>query len=109
MLTKADRESMTVPAWERAKAAVAAGDTVTATKLIDQAATRTRSLQVYSIEWITSLLSFIGRELGDAAVERALRQFGDEFLRDRRQPESAPAWDELPAEARAKAIARAMV
>lgn len=38
----------------------------------------------YSINWITSLLSFIGRRLGEAAVEEALRDFGDRFLRDRR-------------------------
>jgi hypothetical protein len=38
----------------------------------------------YSINWITSLLSFIGRRLGEAGVEDALRDFGDRFLRDRR-------------------------
>ena len=53
--------------------------------LIDEGAARTRNLQIYSIEWITSLLSFIGRELGEEAVERALRTSGDDFIRDRRQ------------------------
>jgi hypothetical protein len=38
----------------------------------------------YSINWITSLLSFIGRRLGEPAVEEALRDFGDRFLRQRR-------------------------
>jgi hypothetical protein len=38
----------------------------------------------YSINWITSLLSFIGRRMGEGAVEEALRDFGDRFLRERR-------------------------
>ena len=96
---------MTEPAWEQAKAALAAGDTARAAELIDVAVARWRSLQDYSINWVTSLLSFIGRELGEAAVETALRQFGDQFLYPRRSAE----WDGLPAEVRAKAVARAMV
>jgi len=98
-------ESMTVPAWERAKQAIGSGDHERAIRLIDEGAARTRSLQIYSIEWITSLLSFIGRELGEEAVERALRASGDDFINDRRQG----PWDELPASVRAKVIARAMV
>ena len=65
-----------------------------------------RSLQDYSINWITSLLSFIGREMGEDAVERALREFGDTFVRPRRG--DPHAWDALPAEKRAAAIRRAM-
>lgn len=38
----------------------------------------------YSINWITSLLSFIGRRMGEDAVEEALRDFGDRYLRERR-------------------------
>jgi hypothetical protein len=98
-------ETTTVPAWEQAKAALAAGDAEGAAALIDAAVRRWRSLQDYSINWITSLLSFIGRELGEDAVERALRAFGEEFVRPRR----GEGWDELPADARAKAVARAMV
>jgi hypothetical protein len=109
MLSDADIESMTVPAWERAKVALRAGDVERAAQLIDEGAARTRGLQVYSIEWITSLLSFIGRELGEPAVEQALRQFSLDFLDARRHPDGAPRWDDLPAQARAKAIARAMV
>ncbi|MDQ1373217.1 MAG: hypothetical protein QOJ09_555, partial [Actinomycetota bacterium] len=96
---------MTVPAWEQAKAALEAGDPDGAAALIDVAVRRWRSLQDYSVSWITSLLSFIGREMGEDAVERALRDFGEEFVRTRR----GEGWDDLPAEARAKAIARAMV
>jgi hypothetical protein len=96
---------MTVPAWEQAKAALRAGDPERAIELIDVAVRRWRSLQDYSISWITSLLSFVGRELGEEAVEEALRAFGEEFVRARR----AEGWDGLPAEARATAIARSMV
>lgn len=38
----------------------------------------------YSINWIASLLSFIGRRLGEDAVEKALRDFGERYLRGRR-------------------------
>src|SRR5436190_12766398 len=107
--TDAELESMTTASWERAKQAIADGRLDDAVRLIDEAAQRTRSLQIYSIEWITSLLSFVGRELGEDGVERALRANSDDFIRERRTPEGAPAWDALPATVRAKAIARAMV
>jgi hypothetical protein len=96
---------MTVPAWEQAKAAMAAGDGARAAELVDIAVRRWRGLQDYSINWVTSLLSFIGREMGEEAVEQALREFGESFVRPRR----GEGWDELPAEARATAVARAMV
>ena len=53
------------------------------------------------------MLSFIGRELGEEAVERALRATGDEFVRPRR--DTGVDWNTLPAAARAKVIARSMV
>lgn len=93
------------PAWERARRAVVDGDAETALAAIDESAHRTAGLQRYSINWITSLLSFIGEELGEAAVERALRRFGDTYLSTRR----SPGWHELPAEVRAREIVRSMV
>jgi len=104
-LTPRDLDSMTVPLWEQAREALRAGDTERAEQLVDRAVEQWRSLQNYSINWITSLLSFVGRELGEDGVERALRATGEEFVRDRRDPQ----WDHLPAAVRAKAIARAMV
>src|SRR5437870_3457223 len=98
---------MTTPTWEQAKAAVTAGETDRALALIDRAVGQWRSLQDYSINWITSLLSFIGRELGEEAVERALRTTGEDFIRPRR--DTGVEWAKLPAEARAKAVARSMV
>jgi hypothetical protein len=98
---------MTTPTWERAKAAIRAGDSEAALVLVDKAVDQWRSLQSYSINWITSTLSFIADELGEEAVERALRRTGDEFIRPRRT--SDVAWADLPARVRAKVIARAMV
>jgi hypothetical protein len=107
-LSPADIASMTTPTWEAAKAAIAAGDTALALALIDRAVAQWRSLQDYSINWITSLLSFVGRRLGEDAVEDALRVTGEEFVRPRRDAGDTP-WESLPAAARAKVIARAMV
>ncbi len=108
MTLSADQiDRMTTPLWEQAKAAVDAGDPEIARQRIDDAVARWRSLQDYSINWVTSLLSFIGRELGEEAVERALRQSGEDFVRARRSGDLD--WDQLSAEQRAKAIAGAMV
>ena len=102
-----DVVEMTVPTWKRAKAAVLAGDTDEALELIDKAVAQWRGLQEYSINWITSSLSFIADELGEEAVERALRRTGEEFVRPRRL--SDVEWGDLPARVRAKVIARAML
>ena len=65
------------------------------------------TLKDYSINWITSLLTFVTDELGEEAVERALRRTGDEYVRPRRA--TGTAWSDLPASARAKVIARSML
>ena len=57
----------------------------------------------YSINWITSLLSFIGRELGEDAVELALRDFGERFVRPRRA-----GLKDVDARTRMEGIVRAM-
>src|SRR5205807_9181147 len=106
-LTTDDIRSMTTAPWDEAKDAIRAGDLDWALDRVDVAVERWRSLQDYSINWITSLLSFIGRELGEEAVERALRQTGDEYVRPRR--DTGVDWSTLPASARAKVVARAMV
>jgi hypothetical protein len=106
-LSTDDIASMTTPTWEQAKAALRAGEPDRAVELIDRAVGQWRSLQDYSVNWITSLLSFVGRELGEEAVERALRATGEEFVRPRR--DTGVDWGSLPASARAKVIARAMV
>ena len=52
-------------------------------------------------------MSFIAEELGEEAVERALRSTGEQFIRDRR--DTGVDWGALPASARAKVVARAML
>lgn len=107
VLSDDEIQRMTTPTWEQAKQAVRDGDADAAVALIDRAVGQWRSLQEYSINWITSLLSFVGEEMGEEAVERALRRTGDEFARPRR--DTGVEWADLPASVRAKVIARAMV
>jgi hypothetical protein len=107
MLSESDVERMRTPLWEQARRAFEAGRTDDGSALLDKAVEQWRSLQDYSINWITSLLTFIGEELGEDAVERALRKTGEEFVRPRR--DTGTEWGALPASARAKVIARAMV
>jgi hypothetical protein len=107
MLSDADIDQMRTPLWEQARVAFVAGRTDDGSALLDKAVEQWGSLKDYSINWITSLLTFVGEELGEEAVERALRKTGDEFVRPRRT--SDPAWEDLPAEVRAKVIVRAMV
>jgi hypothetical protein len=98
---------MSTALWEQARAAIADGETERGLELLDAAVKQWRSLQEYSINWITILLSFISDELGEEAVEQALRRTGDDFVRPRR--DTGTSWDSLPASARAKVIARAML
>lgn len=95
---------------DRLRAALRAGDDDEALAALGRLVDRFRSLQDYSVNWITSLLTFIGERLGEEAVEEALRDFGERYLRDRRSPpEGAPDWADLPAEVRARALIRPMV
>lgn len=104
-LTDLDIQRMTTSVVDQAKAALASGDTARAASLLDRATEQWHGLQTYSIEWVTSLLSFIAREQGEDAVERATREFGDEFVKPRRSED----WDQLPAPTRARAVASAML
>jgi hypothetical protein len=106
-LTAADVARMRTPLWEQAKTAIAQGRPGEAVALIDRAVEQWSGLKDYSINWITSLLTFIGEELGEEAVEAALRKTGEEFVRPRR--DTGTPWGSLPAAARAKVIARAML
>jgi len=106
-LTAGDVARMRTPLWEQAKNAIAQGRPGEAAALIDRAVEQWSGLKDYSINWITSLLTFIGEEMGEEAVERALRKTGEEFVRPRR--DTGTEWGSLPASARAKVIARAML
>ncbi|MGH8983456.1 MAG: hypothetical protein ACRDY6_06215 [Acidimicrobiia bacterium] len=107
MLTDDEIARMSTPLWEQARSAYHDGRTDDGDRLLDAAVKQWGGLKDYSINWITSLLTFVGEELGEEAVERALRKTGDEFVRPRR--DTGTDWETLPASARAKIIARAMV
>jgi hypothetical protein len=107
MLSDDEQARMATPLWEQARAAYRDGRADDGDRLLDQAVAQWSALKNYSINWITSLLTFVGEELGEEAVERALRKTGDEFVRPRR--DTGTDWGSLPASARAKVIARAMV
>jgi hypothetical protein len=107
VLSDAEIARMQTPLWEQAKSAIDAGDAAAAKDLVDRAVAQWASLKDYSINWIASLLTFIADELGEEAVERALRKTGDEFVRPRR--DTGADWGSLPAAQRAKVIARSML
>jgi hypothetical protein len=107
VLSDAEVEKMETPVWTQAKAAIDAGELENAKALIDRGVQQWSGLKDYSINWITSLLTFVADELGEEAVERALRKTGDEFVRPRRS--SGTDWGDVPAAQRAKVIARAML
>lgn len=91
----------------QARDAVDDGDLEQARDQLDRAEQQARRLKQYSIRWIAELLSWIGDTQGEAAVEEALRRFGERNLADRALPEND--WWSVPAEVRAKVVARAML
>ncbi|HEX5614369.1 MAG TPA: hypothetical protein VFZ83_04380 [Acidimicrobiia bacterium] len=107
VLSDAEIAKMQLPLWEQAKRAIDAGDGDAAKTLIDRATAQWAGLKDYSINWIASLLTFVADELGEEAVERALRTTGDTFVRPRR--DTGTEWGSLPAAQRAKVIARSML
>jgi len=107
VLSDAEIAKMQTPLWDQAKAAIDAGDPDSAKALLDRAVAQWASLKDYSINWIASLLTFVAEELGEEAVERAVRKTGEEYVRPRRASDAE--WADVPAAQRAKVIARAMV
>jgi hypothetical protein len=99
--------AMSTPEWEKVRTALHEGNLEAAEAHLDAAVERWRRLQDYSISWIAQLLSFVGRQLGEPAVEEALREFGDDYIRPRNFGEVD--WNALPARTRARAIASMMV
>lgn len=91
----------------QAREALAAGAPEIAADQLDRAERQARQLKQYSIRWIAELLSWIGETQGEAAVEAALRRFGERNLADRAEPDND--WWSVPAEVRAKVVARAML
>jgi hypothetical protein len=93
--------------YSQAQAALVAGDSDGARDQIARAERQARQLKEYSIRWIAELLTWIGETEGEAAVEAALRRFGERNLADRAEPDND--WWSVPAEVRAKVVARAML
>jgi hypothetical protein len=79
-----DKREIETPTRALIEEAIDRADGVEAKRLLERMEGDWLRNKDYSINWITSLLSFIGRRLGEDAVEEALRDFGDRFLRDRR-------------------------
>src|SRR2546430_7170245 len=99
MLSDADIDQMRTPLWEQARAAFVAGRNDDGSALLDKAVDQWGALKDYSINWITSLLTFIGEELGGEAGEQALRKTRGEFVRPPRR--TGTDWGSLPAAVRA--------
>lgn len=90
----------------QARAALDRGDLGAARDQIDRAERQARTLKDYSISWIADCLSFIAEQMGEDAVEAALRRFGDRYLAP---DEDSPDLWSIPAAVRAKVVTRAML
>jgi len=97
-----DHELITPPEMLVAEA-IRRGDSDAALLSLDRMVADWRRNKDYSINWIASLLSYIGRRLGQDAIEEALRDFGTRYLAARRGTNV-----EVPARKRAEAVARGM-
>ena len=109
VLSDAEVEKMETPVWDAGEGRDRRGRPRRRRRRSSTArSTQWAGLKDYSINWITSLLTFVADELGEEAVERALRKTGDEFVRPRRDHRHRLG-RRCPAAQRAKVIARAML
>lgn len=79
-----DEHQIETPTTTLIAEAMDRGDIAEAKRLVHHMATDVERNKEYSINWIASLLSFIGRAMGESAVDDALRDFGERYLRARR-------------------------
>ena len=86
-----DVREIETPTAQLIEEAIDAGDAARAKKLLHLMVGDWERNKDYSINWIAQLLSFIGRRLGEPAVEEALRDLGDRFVRPRRGVGAADA------------------
>jgi hypothetical protein len=96
-----DVREIETPTAQLIEEAIDAGDAARAKKLLHLMVGDWLRNKDYSINWIAQLLSFIGRELGEPAVERALRDLGERFVRPRRSGASVDPRKRMEAVARA--------
>lgn len=76
-----NKREIETPTQQLVEEAIDAGDAAEAKRRLGLMVTDWTRNKDYSINWITSLLSFIGRRLGEGAVEEALRDFGERYLK----------------------------
>ena len=98
-----DDRAVVTPSQQLIDEAIDRGDAAEAKRLVAATIADFQRNKDYSINWIASLLSFIGRRMGEPAVEEALRDFGERYVRARRA--GAP---DVGARKRMEGIARAM-
>jgi len=98
-----DQREIETPTPMLIEEAIDAGDAARAKQLLKFMVRDWQRNKDFSINWITQLLSFIGRRLGEPAVEEALRDLGDRYVRPRR----ADAVD-IDARKRMEGVARGM-
>jgi hypothetical protein len=98
-----DQREIETPTPDLIAEAIDAGDGARAKQLLHFMVRDWTRNKDFSINWITQLLSFIGRRLGEPAVEEALRDLGDRFVRPRRADAV-----EVDARKRMEGVARGM-
>jgi len=74
LFTEEELRELGTPSVELIRAAIDAGDKEKAKELASQLHTEAWNLRDAYLNWITSLLTFIGRNYGDKALEKALRE-----------------------------------
>jgi hypothetical protein len=98
-----DQREIETPTPTLIAEAIDAGDGARAKQLLGFMVSDWQRNKDFSINWIAQLLSFIGRRLGEPAVEEALRDLGDRFVRPRRGDGAA-----VDARKRMEGVARGM-
>jgi hypothetical protein len=96
-----DGREIETPTARLIEEAIDAGDGARAKKLLRLMVGDWERNKDYSINWIAQLLSFVGRRMGEPAVEEALRDLGDRFVRPRRGSGTVDARKKMEAIARA--------
>ena len=98
-----ERHELETPTRTLVEEAIDRGDAEAAKKMLKSMESDWLRNKDYSINWITSLLSFIGRRMGEPAVEEALRDFGERYLRERRA-----GYQSVTSDVRLEGLVRAM-
>ncbi len=85
------RDDLLLGPYELAKAAIKAGDTAAALKYLNELRNDFKPVHDNLSDWIQSLLNYIGENMGEGAVEKALLRNFDDVFRGRTPPIQATA------------------